>query len=262
MRQRKLPPHVEVNRVKGRIKGVNSGKRIRLPMTRRRKNFAVPMRPPASGDFFRFDPKGPDLDAESRRGLYESWLLAKAFQDLMRGVRASLEEAYFVIELLSQPLRVSSTSTLADFFAHCKEKAGKKRFPDLLQRVNSRLTEPLAFSDAFQSLQDARNCLEHRNGIVGKVDAPDGRSMRLAFPRVKLFYLRNGNEIEVVEGERVDAQDGKSEHEILMRLETRERTIALGERIVLSSRDFNEIAFGCFFFGSQLAQRLPNPTNV
>jgi hypothetical protein len=48
----------------------------------------------------------------------------------------------------------------------------------------------------------------------------------------------------------------------LMRLEVRERTIGLGERIVLTARDFDEIAFGCFFYGSQLALRLPQPTHV
>jgi hypothetical protein len=90
----------------------------------------------------------------------------------------------------------------------------------------------------------------------------DGQTMKLTFPRVKLFYLRNGEEVEVVEGEPVDAHDGKCEVEILMRLEVRERTIGLGERIVLTARDFDEIAFGCFFFGSQLALRLPQLTHV
>jgi len=219
-------------------------------------------RPKAASSFFRFDPKGPDLNADGRRALYESWILAKAFQDLMRGVRASLEEAYFVIQLISQPIQIRSATTLADLFSPFRERAGKKKFPDLLKRVNASLTEPLAFSDAFQSLQDARNCLEHRNGIVGKIDAGDGQAMKLTFPRVKLFYFRNGEEIEVVESEPVDAGDGKSEVEILMRLEVRERTIGLGERIILTARDFDEIAFGCFFFGSQLALRLPQPTHV
>ncbi len=219
-------------------------------------------RPPAVRTFMRFDPKGPDLDEGSRRSLYENWILAKAFQDLMRGVRASLEEAHFFIELISQPHKMRSNSTLDDLFAPLREKAGKKRFPDLLERVNAKLTQPLAFSGAFQSMQNARNCLEHRNGIVGKVDTKDGQAMYLAFPRVKLFYYRHGDEIEVRDNEPVHAQDGKVEVEILMRLEVRERTIGLGERIVLTAADFDEIAFGCFFFGSQLRDRLPQPTNV
>jgi hypothetical protein len=45
------------------------------------------------GHFFRFDLKGPDLSAAERRAIHENWILAKAFQELMRGVRASLEEA-------------------------------------------------------------------------------------------------------------------------------------------------------------------------
>jgi hypothetical protein len=140
-------------------------------------------RPPAAAGFFRFDLKGPDLDADSRGSLYESWILAKAFQDLKRGVRASLEEAYFVIELTSRPIRVSSTSTLADLFVPFRERAGKKKFPDLLKRVNAGLTQPVDFADAFQSMQDARNCLEHRNGVVSRIDTTDGQADT---PRFKL----------------------------------------------------------------------------
>jgi hypothetical protein len=219
-------------------------------------------RPPAAGGFFRFDPKGPDLNAHDRRNLYENWILAKAFQDLMRGVRGSLEEAYFITQLISQPIRVSPTSTLDELFAPFRERVGKKRFPDLLKRVNASLTEPVDFSDAFESMQAARNCLEHRNGVVSRIDTIDGQTMKLTFPRAKLFYFRNGEEVEVVEGEPVDAHDGKSEVEILMRLEVRERTIGLGQRIVLTARDFDELALGCFLFGSQLAARLPQAVHV
>jgi hypothetical protein len=180
----------------------------------------------------------------------------------MRGVRASLEQAFVFIKLVSESHQINSGSTLDDFFAPIKEKAGKKRFPDLLERVNAKLKNPLDFADAFKSMQDARNCLEHRNGIVGRIDVDGRDAMYLTFPRVKLFYHRQGEEIEVREDEPVDAKDGQKEVEILMRSDVRERTFKLGERIVLKAGDFDEIAFACYFFGSQLAARLPQPINV
>ena len=132
--------------------------------------------------FFRFDVRSPDLTAESRRVLYESWILAKAFQDLMRGVRASLEQAYLFTELISCPRReVKSDSTLDELIAPFLERANNLKFPALLAEVNSRLQKPLDFAAAYQSMQRARNCLEHRGGIVGKSDVGKSDGMELSF---------------------------------------------------------------------------------
>src|SRR5260370_2117895 len=121
--------------------------------------------------FFRFDVKGPDMTAESRRALYESWILAKAFQDLMRGVRASLEQAYLFTELILHPRRqTKSDSTLDDLIAPLLKEAADLNFPGLLAKVNSRLDAPLNFAPAYRSMQKARNCFEHRGVIVGKSD--------------------------------------------------------------------------------------------
>jgi hypothetical protein len=216
-------------------------------------------RPPAiEGTFFRFDVRGPDLTAAQRRALYESWILAKAFQDLMRGARASLDQAFLFIELISRPLhRVESGSTVDDLTAPFLEKAAKRNFPDLLADVNSRLQKPLEFAAAYRSLKNARNCLEHRGGIVGKSDVGAGEGMELSFPRIKVFYRRRGEEVEVGEGATVDAGDGEPEVQILMRLDVRLRHYQLGERLALTVADFDEIAFACYYFGSQLAMGLP-----
>jgi hypothetical protein len=214
--------------------------------------------PSMESTFFRFDLRGPDLTATDRRALHESWILAKVFQDLMRGVRASLEQALVFIDILSRPSHsVRSDSTLDDFVEPFLDGATKRNFPDLLQAVNAGLQKPLEFADAYRSLQKARNCFEHRSGIVGKSDVgPDG-TMELRFPRIKLFYYRRGEEIEAEIGKAVDPEDGEPEVSILMRLDVRRRNFLLGQRLSLTIVDFNEIAFACYHFGSQLASTLP-----
>src|SRR5258706_2994483 len=129
--------------------------------------------PPApEGTFFRFGFSGPELSTTDRRSLHENWLLAKVFQDLMRGVRASLEEAFFFTELIAAgTITAQSSSTLDEILAPFRKKAADLRFPPLLAEVNKRLERPLEFTDAYQSMQAARNCLEHRAGIVAKSDA-------------------------------------------------------------------------------------------
>jgi hypothetical protein len=214
--------------------------------------------PNVESSFFRFDLKGPDLTAADRRALHESWILAKVFQDLMRGVRASLEQAFLFIEILSRPSHsVRSDSTLDDFVEPFLNGAAKQNFPDLLQAVNSGLQKPLEFADAYRSLQKARNCFEHRSGIVGKSDIGLDGTMELQFPRIKLFYYRQGEEIEAEIGKPVNAEDGEPEVSILLKLDVRRRNFHLGQRISLTIPDFNEIAFACYHFGSQLASTLP-----
>src|SRR5665213_3357205 len=42
----------------------------------------------------------PEMTAADRRAVHERWILAKAFQELLRAVRHGLENAYVCVELL------------------------------------------------------------------------------------------------------------------------------------------------------------------
>jgi hypothetical protein len=209
-----------------------------------------------SNDVTRYKFKTPDITAADRRAMFENWIFSKGFQDLMRGVRTSLEQAYVFLELATRPQKAKSDTTLAEFFAPVKRRAAALNFGQLLVQVNTKLKTPLNFVDAYNSLQRARNCLEHRNGIVGDVDARGGDVMVLSFPRVKNFYLRHGEEIELEPGHVVDARDGAAEVQIFMRIDVRERHFAKSQRLSLSLTDFNEIAFACNYFASDMAAKV------
>jgi hypothetical protein len=178
--------------------------------------------PGIKGAFFRFDIRGPDMSAAERKALYESWILAKAFQDLMRCARASLEQAFLFIELISRPVhRVRSASTIDDLTAPLLKKAANTNFPNLLEVVNSKLRTPLEFAGAYLSMQAARNCLEHRGGVVGQSDINQDGILELRFPRIKVVYERHGEEIEIEGPARVDSEDGETEVALLTRLDIR-----------------------------------------
>jgi hypothetical protein len=209
------------------------------------------------GVFYRF--KGPEMTLDQRRAMHESWILAKAFQELLRSVRHALEEAHVLVALLTKEHKIKSNDTLANFLKPFQSKAAALRFPDLLKAVNELLEPKLDFADSYKSLQGARNCLEHRAGIVSNVDTKGATKFTFSVPRIKVFYLRNNEEVELAAGERVDAGDDRPEVEVMMRIETRTRTVPLGERITFTPNEFNEIAFACNFLGQQLAGRLPKP---
>ena|ERR1700737_3458430 len=211
----------------------------------------------ASGVVYKFN--APELNAEQRRSMHENWILAKAFQDLLRAVRHALEEAYVMTVLLTRTHRIKSNATLSKFLKPFQSKAAGLKFPDLLAAVNELLDPKLEFSDSYKSLQQARNCLEHRDGIVSKIETHAKAAFTLKIPRIKIFYLRNGEEIEIAAGERVEPGDDREQVEVLMRFEVREKSVALGERLIFTLAEFNEIAFACNFLGQQLSTRLPKP---
>ena len=153
--------------------------------------------------------------------------------------------------------RVRSASTIDDLTAPLLKKAANTNFPNLLEVVNSKLRTPLEFAGAYLSMQAARNCLEHRGGVVGQSDINQDGILELRFPRIKVVYERHGEEIEIEGPARVDSEDGETEVALLTRLDIRLRRYELGQRLTLTVTDFDEIAFACYHFGSELATRLP-----
>jgi hypothetical protein len=216
-------------------------------------------RPEMPNQFVKYSFGGPELTSDQRHAIYESWLLAKGFQDLARGIRETLQEAVFYLDVVSWGPRRTSLQQIEDDIATIRKHASGLPFPKMLARVNSGLREPIAFDAAFLSIQRARNCLEHRGGIIASQDIDqDDTALTLSFPRIKMFYMRQGEEIELRQDERLDPKDGQLEVQILGRLETRSKRYEHGERIALTASDFGEIAMACHFFASDVAQKLPS----
>lgn len=202
------------------------------------------------------------LSAEQRRAMHENWILAKAIHELLRAVRNSLEEAHVFVKLLNKEHKIGSNATLAEFLGPFRSKAAGLEFPKLLEAVNQELDPKLNFTGSYKSLQKARNCLEHRNGVISKKETHGSDKFDLTFPRIKLFYLREGEEVEVTKGCTISPGDDRESVEVFMKLDVRQRSFAVGERLTFTSEEFNEIAFACYFLGQQLSTRLPRPTTV
>jgi hypothetical protein len=164
-----------------------------------------------------------------------------------------LEKAYFFIELISAGRFIAeSDSTLDQLLAPFETKAQKMNFPDLMGHVNQKLETPLAFAEAYSSMQAARNCFEHRDGIVGRRDVDEDGFLKLNFPRLKFFVKQGDKEIEIY-------KDFKAEAEtvIQIKMDVRERVFRFGEPLKIDAADFNDIAFSCLQFGTALAVQLP-----
>lgn len=217
--------------------------------------------PPSWGGRFGFQFNGLEMTANQRRAEFQNWFIAKGFHDLARGVREGLEEAYMFVALRDSFLQ--KVTTLSDFqiAAHAaKSRAGTLRFPELMSFVNQSLFERLAFETEFLSLQRVRNCLEHRGGIVGRKDIDEKTgALTLTFPRLKVFYLEDDQEIEIFTGEVINTEKDhvfEKDTAVLLKRVNASRTYLEGEPVIIGQRDFFEIALACQMFVSDLAQKL------
>jgi hypothetical protein len=157
------------------------------------------------------------------------------------------------IQLLGlEGYQAPTSGSVDDILRPFRERAVKMKFPDLLEEVNKGIEKPLEFATAYQSMQDARNCLEHRDGIVGRIDAKSNGKMVLQFPRIMMYVERNGERLEVDPNFQVEA--GEWIHATMV---LRKREYDIGQRLTLTASDFEEISFACSNFGSQLALNLP-----
>jgi len=215
------------------------------------------------GGFIGYKFDGLEMSSDERRETYQNWILSKGFQDLARGVRATLEEAVLYLAMMKRAPGMTTLPEVEAVMAAIRAHAGEPSFPKLLEEVNAGLTEPMAFDAEFLSLQKARNCLEHRGGRVGPRDVDaESSTMTLSFPRLRTFYHRGDEETELVPGEVIDTHKpynpfGKGEDvQIYMNRVTRSREYALGEPVVITASDFYEIAMACQLFANDVATKL------
>src|SRR5690606_31207071 len=111
--------------------------------------------PPLTAGFFALGFVGEE-DPIAKKAQYSAWLLAKGFQELAKGLRATLEEAYVFVNL---PKLIQRPVTLGDLqagIAEIQRKANKLNFPDLTAAVQDDLHGPMNFVDEFTSLNRAR----------------------------------------------------------------------------------------------------------
>jgi hypothetical protein len=152
-------------------------------------------------NMMRFDLQFSDeMSAERRKAAYTHWLLSKGFQDLARGMRQTLEEAYVYNGMVARAGGLRAGVELQAVQQELRKAAGL--FPQLLDEVSKALTSPLHYEREWLSLQDVRNCLEHRDGIVQERDVnPVTRMLHLRLPRGRLFYEDQGRRPRLGGGE-------------------------------------------------------------
>jgi hypothetical protein len=202
------------------------------------------------------------LSVDAARDEFRAWVLANGFRECVEGVGTALEwvrKACFLWTRQGEVrLRQDGHFSLNARFSgeewneHIVKGAPKfdrLPLPDKLAHLERAYSwiRPDTSEDVL-SLNAARNCLAHRDGVVGQKDVSATNGGLVIKWRTLHITVGQGETERVVDiGSKVEAGE-----EIGVRLQKCQRTIPLGEKVSISATEFVEIAMTFLFFSQEL----------
>jgi len=203
------------------------------------------------------DPKQMPQALDELKQAFRQWILKVAFGEFIVGVTGTIQSARFYCEVATY-FGPGPHETKAEEFNErmgaLREQALKGDIPTMLDRLEAKLTSPLDLREHIQSINTARNCLEHRRGVVTKADTNNAEQDALVvkWRRPELFYEKDGEEI-ILDGPKVI--EGPTT--VKLRYIDEKRIFKLGERIEFTVDEFNLLMFTCTLFCEDIIGKLP-----
>lgn len=190
-----------------------------------------------------------------------NWVLRKAFEDFITGLTKSLQEAYKYLRIYTLSQNKSYFKTrkeLEDELKIIESEIEKFHFPDFIERIEKLLNKKLPLRKEILSINQIRNCLVHRHGIIGPKDVRYSRSkdLRLTWLSLSLWTIQEGKHIELNIESR---KKGIIITNILPKTTNHERIFQLGDKISFSINEFNGMEYTCVTFVQELFQLIPRP---
>jgi hypothetical protein len=196
-------------------------------------------------------------DVEAKNGFSE-WVLLNGFREVIESVTGFLESAHKVLSCWDlaekQQGGVLITGTeWNETFNIGGNKFHRLGFPDKLAHLIKE--HKIAISENEErrifSVNAARNCLVHRNGVVSHRDVTDNNELVVHWMRMALLLKNEDGESELVIGQVVE-----KDSVIAIRNTTSEKRFKLGEQIHINVKEFSEIAWSVFLFGEHIVTRI------
>lgn len=213
----------------------------------------LPERLTAEDDFIHFQIGEPLSELDLKDNLRKI-LLQKSFEDLIKGVTLSLCDAYLLIKFRAflcseKSLTIEKIdSTQKDIY----KTAHKKSFPALIKEISDEIGEGLPFSKELLSINQTRNCLVHRKGIVyPEKDINDSERGVLVTRWLRPFLYQNDGEKEV---EMIGGGIVTHESPAFLKTVSQEKSFQPYEVVTFSYKEVLELAHTCYFFANGLVE--------
>lgn len=145
--------------------------------------------------------KSENLSTEDLRRLSINWLNQKAFEEYVAAILMCLEEANKFLHFIkaaeeSKVKPIASVEEAEKLKKSIATKAKKAHLPVHIEQIEKLLKCQLELKEEISSINNARNCLVHRNGIVHEVDFNDKST-----PCLRLRWVEFYHELQLVNGD-------------------------------------------------------------
>jgi len=207
------------------------------------------------------------MEIEQAREEFRTWVLLNGLRDCVDAIGPSLEWARKVCFIWSREgevteieegkLRLSGQISGEEWRAHIIDEARSLEYKSLRDKLDHlqdkyHLPQP-ELSEAILSINKARNCLTHRDGIVGPIDLKDKSEEELLVKWRKYEFQVRGEEGTRVLELGVPVQEGG---ELFIGLVNVSKKFALGDRILFSPAEFVEISMTFLLFAMQIENEI------
>lgn len=202
------------------------------------------------------DPTFSELREDSR-----DWLFLKGIQEIIVGLSESMKETYYYLKMVELHKTQQYSLTREKLIAKLNEfrkDAATLTFFDLITALSVLFEGKLQGVEEVLSINQARNCLEHRNGIVGDIDIKGGGdTFKLRYYSIRLSAEVNGQRKDILYKDRentITVYDPIFYGTLLI------KEFHKGDQLKFSSTDFNDIALTAANFVNQFSRYIPRPS--
>jgi len=176
-------------------------------------------------------PAYPDVKNE-----YISRALRNAFTQAIDYVTDFLEQCRLLTTFYSVGSKTLSGEDWNRIWTTEREAFDRKTFPDKIKWLRENCGATFQFEEHVLTLNQARNCLVHRLGIVSTKDTKGSDAFTIKWHALRLVI------IDSVTGEETfvpNSEPTKNESTLNLRIGSVEKQFRVGERIQLSSEELN-----------------------
>jgi hypothetical protein len=183
---------------------------------------------------------------------HQTWAIANGLRDAVEGVSSFIESAHKVLSIWELASTNGGHVTYGEYQAAMEGSAFHRLgLPDKLTHLKSEhgIAIDATLERQVLSVNNARNCLVHRQGVVSLRDlnAPD--AMVVEWRKLHIFLQDEDGEHELVLGKVIEKASTVC---ILVRDE--QKAFALGERVSFAIQEFADTTWGLHAFGTEIVR--------
>lgn len=216
--------------------GLNSPAiRPRIPYTTKPEDFEIHLVPHS------VDEKNHDYLLDE----YSKWVTLNGLRDLTESFSTFISSLYTVIFTIKWHKNRSILPSMKS-----PDRIEKLGLSDQISELSKFIEVDSRLPSMISSLNQARNCLAHRHGVIGAPDVdPRTKIYALSWLMWKPIVIRKNGEIyepTSVRGLRLESGESLG-----LRLLENRKVFSIGDRLNIEHRELKEIGLSLTFFGTQ-----------